>query len=194
MVTIWEEEKKHVKCIQSPDGIMLFTNTGHITKGGVELPVFWYACGTTSLDSVHLHQAGYADVGINVFTCIIIFVRFISGSSTSLSDVHYQGFLLEGLSRWNQAQVLVATQHHDCQLRSFNLQLASKVELTLLLLHQLLELYQANHLSKSLFGTRLLPYHHIPTQHNEGKFFGADGTDKLEESLCSHRTPPQQMI
>ena len=35
MVTIWEEEKKYVKCIQGPDGIMLYTMTGHITKGGV---------------------------------------------------------------------------------------------------------------------------------------------------------------
>ena len=35
MITIWEEEKKHVKCIQGPDGIMLFTITGHITNGGV---------------------------------------------------------------------------------------------------------------------------------------------------------------
>ena len=35
MVTTWEEEKKYVKCIQSPDGIMLFTITGHITNGGV---------------------------------------------------------------------------------------------------------------------------------------------------------------
>ena len=40
MVTIWEEEKKHVKCIQGPDGIILYTITGHISKGGMELPVF----------------------------------------------------------------------------------------------------------------------------------------------------------
>ena len=170
MVTIWEEEKKHVKCIQDPDGIILYTITGHITKGGVELPVFRCARGTTSLESFHLHLAGYADVGINVLTCIIIFVRFIPGSSAS--DVHYQGFLLEGLSRWNQARALAAAQHHDCQLRSFNLQLASKVALTLLLLHESLELRQVNHFSESFFGTRLFPYHHIPTQHDEGEFFG----------------------
>ena len=35
MITIWEEEKKHVKCIQNPNGIILYTITGHITKGGV---------------------------------------------------------------------------------------------------------------------------------------------------------------
>ena len=51
MVTIWGEEKEHVKCIQDPDGIILYTITGHISKGGVELPVFWCARGTTSLKS-----------------------------------------------------------------------------------------------------------------------------------------------
>ena len=40
MVTIWEEEKKHMKCIQGPDGIICYTSTGHFTKSGVELPVF----------------------------------------------------------------------------------------------------------------------------------------------------------
>ena len=125
MDTIWEEEKKHVKCLQDPDGIILYTITGHITKGGVKLPVFRCARGTTSLESFHLHLAGYADVGINVLTCKIIFVRFIPGSSAS--DVHYQGFLLEGLSRWNQARALAAAQYQDCQLRSYNLQLACKV-------------------------------------------------------------------
>ena len=49
--------------------------------------------------------------------------------------------------------------------------MASKVDLTLLLLHESSELCQINHLRESFFGTGLLPYHHIPTQHNEGEFF-----------------------
>ena len=57
MVNIWKEEKKHVKCIQDPDEITLYTVTGHIIKGGVELPVFRCARGTTSLESFHLHLA-----------------------------------------------------------------------------------------------------------------------------------------
>ena len=62
MVTIWEEEKKHIECIQDPDGIILYTITGHISKGGVELPVFRCARGTTSLESLHLHLVGYANI------------------------------------------------------------------------------------------------------------------------------------
>ena len=73
IVVIWEEEKKHVKCIKDPDGIILYTNTGHITKGGVELPVLWCARGTTSLESFHLHLAGYADVEINALICTVTF-------------------------------------------------------------------------------------------------------------------------
>ena len=57
MVTIWEEEKKHVKCIQNPPGVPLYTVTRHIKKGGVELPVLRCARGTTSLESFHLHLA-----------------------------------------------------------------------------------------------------------------------------------------
>ena len=57
MVKIWKEEKKHVRCIQDPDGITLYTVTGHIIKGGVELPVFRCTRGTTSLESFHLHLA-----------------------------------------------------------------------------------------------------------------------------------------
>ena len=54
--------------------------------------------------------------------------RFIPGSSAS--DVHYQGFLLEGLeglSGWNQARALAAAQQQDSQLRAFYLKLACKV-------------------------------------------------------------------
>ena len=57
MVTIWKEEKKHVKCIQDPHGMILYTVMGHITKGGVELPVFRCAQGTTSFESFHLNLA-----------------------------------------------------------------------------------------------------------------------------------------
>ena len=35
-------------------------------------------------------------------------------------------------------------------------------------------MYQVNQLSESLLGTRLLPYHHAPTQHNEGEYFGVE--------------------
>ena len=35
-------------------------------------------------------------------------------------------------------------------------------------------MYQVNQLSESLLGTRLLPYHHAPTQHNHGEFFGVE--------------------
>jgi len=49
----------------------------------------------------------------------MFYVRFIPGSSAS--DVYYQGFLLEGLSKWNQAWTLAASQQQDSQLKSFNL-------------------------------------------------------------------------
>ena len=52
---IWESQKKHIKCIQDPEGIQLYVKTGTIKKGGVELPVYRCARGSTSLESFHLH-------------------------------------------------------------------------------------------------------------------------------------------
>lgn len=54
---IWQEQKHHVACLQDPPGVQLYTTTGHLTKGGVVLPVFRCARGSTSLESFHLHLA-----------------------------------------------------------------------------------------------------------------------------------------
>lgn len=55
MKEIWDEQRRHIKCLQDPPGVMLYTITGHLQKGGVTLPVFRCARGTTSLESFHLH-------------------------------------------------------------------------------------------------------------------------------------------
>ena len=52
---IWESQKKHITCIQVPDEVQLYTKTGVVTKGGVELPVYRCARGSTVLESFHLH-------------------------------------------------------------------------------------------------------------------------------------------
>ena len=57
MVKILNEEKKHIKRIQDPDRIRFNIVMGHIIKGGMKLPVFRCARGTTSLESFHLHLA-----------------------------------------------------------------------------------------------------------------------------------------
>jgi len=57
MVDIWKVERKHLACIQNPDGLPQYTITGNITKGGMKLPVFRCSRGTTSLESFHLHLA-----------------------------------------------------------------------------------------------------------------------------------------
>ena len=54
---IWEEQKQHISCIQDVDdpSIQLYTQTGTLKKGGVELPIYRCARGSTSLESFHLH-------------------------------------------------------------------------------------------------------------------------------------------
>ena len=56
---IWETEKKHVSCLQDPEGVQLYTKTGEILKGGVLIPVFRCARGSTSLESFHNHLKNF---------------------------------------------------------------------------------------------------------------------------------------
>ena len=86
---IWKQQQKHIQCIQDPPGIQLYTKTGVLTKGGIVLPTYRCARGSTSLESFHLH--------LN---------RFIPG--TAASDVHFQAYLLEGLVRWNSDRATAA--------------------------------------------------------------------------------------
>ena len=57
MKIIWEEQQQHISCLQDPPGVPLYTITGHVTKGGVKLPILRCARGSTSLESFHLHLA-----------------------------------------------------------------------------------------------------------------------------------------
>lgn len=57
ITTIWDEQRHHVECLQDPPDIPLYTQTGHIRKGGVLLPTYRCARGSTSLESFHLHLA-----------------------------------------------------------------------------------------------------------------------------------------
>ncbi|XP_060905128.1 uncharacterized protein LOC132982594 [Labrus mixtus] len=83
MVNIWEQQRKHVKCIQDEPGVPLYTETGSSTKEGIILTTYRCARGSTSLESFHCHLA-----------------RFIPG--TSANSLNFQLYLLEGLNRWNQ--------------------------------------------------------------------------------------------
>lgn len=59
---IWEEWKiqmNHIQCLQDPDNMPLYTKTGILKKGLVELPVYRCARGSTSLESFHLHLARF---------------------------------------------------------------------------------------------------------------------------------------
>ena len=51
----WEQQSKHLACLQDPPGVALYKETGRQVIGGVSLPVFRCARGSTSLESAHLH-------------------------------------------------------------------------------------------------------------------------------------------
>ena len=66
MISIWAEQKRHVTCIQDPRDEQLYTITGYLMKGGVKLPVYRCARGSTSLESYHLHLARFIPGNIHV--------------------------------------------------------------------------------------------------------------------------------
>lgn len=113
---VWSEQRRHVACLQDPPGVQLYTVTGYLTKGGVKLPVLRCARGSTSLESFHLHLA-----------------RFIPG--TSANAVHFQAYLLDGITRWNKArtEASIDTSSTPQSLRSFDLRLQNKVSKAFLL-------------------------------------------------------------
>ncbi|XP_066522256.1 uncharacterized protein [Hoplias malabaricus] len=100
MDVIWDTQRQHLDCIQDPPGIQLYTKTGQVTKGGVVLPVYRCARGSTSLESFHLHLS-----------------HFIPGSSANAEN--FQAYLLEGLVRWNEDRASSAVNRSEQVLRCY---------------------------------------------------------------------------
>ena len=71
--------------LQDTPCVLLNAVTKQVTKGGRKLPVYRCARGSKSLESLHSHIK-----------------NFIPG--TSANAVNFQAYLLDGVSRWNQAR------------------------------------------------------------------------------------------
>ena len=100
MAQVWQEERRHVSCLQDLPDLQLYTEIGSVMKGGILVPLYRCARGTTSLESFHLHLA-----------------RFVPG--TSASPVNMQAYLLDGSMRWNEARASAAITMLD-NLSSFD--------------------------------------------------------------------------
>ena len=125
MNIIWEEQKKHVPCIQDPPDVELYTTTGYLTKGGVKLPILRCAHGSTSLESFHLHLA-----------------HFIPG--TAANAVNFQAYLLDGITRWNAARASTGVQSPEESVRTYDLCLQEKVNALSQAVHGV-KVFQAYH-------------------------------------------------
>ena len=64
---IWEDQKPHLKCLQDPANIQLYQVTGSVNKGGLRLPTYRCARGTTSLESFHLHMNRFIPGKFSIF-------------------------------------------------------------------------------------------------------------------------------
>ena len=52
---IWDIQKRNNPSIQDVGALTLYTKTSTLTKGGIELPTYLCARGSTSLESFHKH-------------------------------------------------------------------------------------------------------------------------------------------
>ncbi|XP_062245750.1 uncharacterized protein LOC133955102 [Platichthys flesus] len=106
MEKVWRTQRHHLRCIQDPPGVELYAKTGEETRGGVKLPVYCCARGTSSLEWFHHH----------LYT-------FVPG--TSANALHFQVYLLEGIVRWNEdcARVAVEGNARRSTLRCYSAQL-----------------------------------------------------------------------
>jgi hypothetical protein len=59
MKATWEQQRKHIACLQDPPAMQLYTQISTLFKGSVQLPVYRCARGSTSLESFHLHLARF---------------------------------------------------------------------------------------------------------------------------------------
>ena len=75
MKVIWVEQQRHIKCLQDPPGILLYTVIGRLQKGGVTLPVFRCARGTISLESFHLHLARSVHINRKQLLCLFVCLK-----------------------------------------------------------------------------------------------------------------------
>ena len=71
---VWENQKQHVRCIVDPPGVMLYTVTGSLVKGGVKLPTYRTARGSSSLESFHLHLNRFIPGILHFSTCVSLYV------------------------------------------------------------------------------------------------------------------------
>lgn len=56
---IWEDQRRHIGCIQDPPEVQLFTVTGQSLKGGVQLQKYRCARGSVSVESFHCHLKNF---------------------------------------------------------------------------------------------------------------------------------------
>ena len=81
----WQKAKPHVACLQDSLGVELYTKTGTMLKGGIQLNVYRCARGSVSLESFHFHLNRFIPGNVS---CPIYIVN---------SGGHFQRFLVHSV-------------------------------------------------------------------------------------------------
>lgn len=157
MEHIWRVQKRHVKCIQDPPGLALYTQTGTIIKGGIQLQTLRCARGSTSLESFHCHLNRFIPGMCNPIMLLCLHISFLilllTHSGNSANSLNFQMYLLDGLHRWNQNRAAAAVEVDTLGLRTYSGEL----------------LHSVNTDYEEVFGKKLVPSFSPPAKYTGNK-------------------------
>ena len=107
IVSIRDEQKKHIKCIQDIPDIPLYAVANEVTNGGQKLPVYRCARGTTSLNSFIVISSHLFLAPLRIFrpTPLMVFI-----------------------TRWNTARNQAALHSSNTEVRCFDMKLLTKFD------------------------------------------------------------------
>lgn len=79
MTRVWEVQQKHLKCIQDPPGVELYTKlSSGLQKGDKVLDVLRCGRGSSSVESFYRHQCTFIPGKLYIFGMIYILVSAIA--------------------------------------------------------------------------------------------------------------------
>ena len=105
---------------------------------------------------------------------VLYLCRFIPG--TSANGVHYQAYLIDGITRWNRAHADASIDCPGLNLRTFDMRLQNKVQVypwTTYMCKTFTFPPQINELSEDVHGTKVFPLFQPPSTYT-GELFGVE--------------------
>ena len=84
---MWDQQQRHISCIQDPAEVPLYTRTRSLVKVSIDLPTYRCARGFTSLESFHNHMARFIPGNSCYCCCSYVYMHY--AHCAELLDIRY---------------------------------------------------------------------------------------------------------